>query len=146
MKDFSPQTDLNGLAETLDEYGVAVLPGVFSELECETFKKQVFDLLSTKFDVNEPDDYAKLRPVGGGILHNYGIALSEPCLALKTDARVIEAFSRVWPESNGELTTSLDGIHIGPPPELTKPSRFFKDTLFHTDQASHKNKKCCIQV
>ena len=147
MKDFSPQTNLDNLVDMLDEYGVAVLSDLFTDDECETFKKKVFDHISSKFGVNKPDEFAKLRPVGGGILHNYGISLIEPCLTLKTDQRVLNAFDRIWPEAFGDLTTSLDGIHIGPPLELTTDRRFFTtDTLFHTDQASHKNNKCCVQV
>ena len=79
-------------------------------------------------------------------MRHYGIALIKPCLDLRTDDRVIEPFRRIWPEENSELTTSLDAIHIGAPPELTTNKKFFVETSFHTDQASHKAEKCCIQV
>lgn len=146
MKDFSPQTTLDNLNETLEKYGVAVLPNVLSDDECEVFKLSVLNQIALKRGVKKPDDFIRLRPVGGGIIHNYGIALLKEVLDLKTDERVIEPFRRIWPEANGELTTSLDGIHISPPPEQTIARRFFTDTLFHTDQASNKTTKCCIQV
>ena len=147
MKDFYPESSLDKLAETLEKYGVAVVPNILSQEECEVFKKSVFDHIATKHGVREPDDFAKLRPISGGILHNYGIALLKEVLDLKTDDRVIEPFRRIWPEENGALTTSLDGIHIGVPPELTTDKRFFTpaNIWFHTDQASNKATKCCIQ-
>lgn len=148
MKDFSPQTTLDNLNETLDTYGVAVVVDVFTRDECETCKRRVLEHISSKFNIQHPDEFARLRPVAGGILHHYGVQLIEPVLTLKTDARVVDVFKRVWPNHGDELSTSLDGIHIGPPPELTSSRRFFDplQTSFHTDQASNKKSKCCVQA
>jgi len=66
MKDFSPLTTIDKLTETLDKYGVAVLPNVLPEEECEAFKKTIFEHLATEFGVKEPDDYVKLNPKGEG--------------------------------------------------------------------------------
>ena len=146
--DFSPQTTLDHLAETVEQYGVAVLPNVFTEQECDSFRKIIFDHLETKLNVKDADDFIKLKRIGEGkgIIRNYGLPLIKPVLDLKTDQRVIDAYSRLWPEANGELTTSLDALHIGAPPEITKERHFFNKTAFHTDQGDHKPGKFCIQV
>lgn len=146
MKDFSPLTDLDSLAGTLEKYGVAVLPNLFTDEECEKVKKSVFDEMASKHGVHTPDDFYKVEPIEAGILQKFGLSLLKEVLDLKTDERVVEAFRRVWPEANGELTTSFDGICIQPPPEQITDKPFFKENLFHTDQASNKKEKCCVQA
>lgn len=145
-EDFCPLTDLDYLNETLDKYGVAVLPDVFTSDECDNYKKQIFRVLDQDYDVREPDDFEdKLKPLRGCMLGSYGVSLMRPVLDLKTEEKAIEPFRKIWNEN--ELTTSLDRITIFPPPEQTRSKRFFSpnDLWFHADQASHKLDKCCIQ-
>lgn len=42
FSDFTPITDLNGLSDTLEKYGVAVIPSVFTDEECSKVKKNVW--------------------------------------------------------------------------------------------------------
>lgn len=65
MRDFYPETNLDQLVETLDRYGVAVLPNVLPEDECDKFRQTVFDYIANKHGVREPDDFVKLKPAGG---------------------------------------------------------------------------------
>lgn len=140
--DFCPLANLDNLNETLEQYGVAVLPDVFAEDECDSYRQKIFDYIEQKHQIKRPDDYeVKLKSLRGGILHFYGLGLIEPVLDIKTDERVVEAFRRIWrqadEENEIELTTSLDGINIAPPPEKTKEKTFFKPsdvTWFHFDQ------------
>ena len=110
FKNFSPLTNLENLTNTLNTYGVAVLPNVFTDDECEFVKKSTFDYLATNYGVNGPNDYEKVHPIGGGILHNYGIALIKEILDMKTDERVENIFKTIW--NNQEVTMSLDGMRI----------------------------------
>lgn len=146
FQDFCPLTDLENLNKTLDTFGVAVLPNVFTEAECEYVKKKVFDYLAREHLVFEPDDISKLNPLNSGVLHSFGISLLKEVLDMKTDDRVIEAFKKIWKQD--ELTTSLDGLNIQPPPEKTQKKHFFEARFnwFHTDQSSHKSEMCCVQA
>lgn len=92
MRDFSPLTNLDELLQTLDSFGVAVLPNVFSHDECETFKSKIFDYIEKNHDVREPNDFKKIGAKHGGIIHKYGIPLIPEVLDLKTDERTIEPF------------------------------------------------------
>jgi hypothetical protein len=140
--DFYPVTTLENLNATLDTYGVAVLPNVFSSDECDTIKAASLRYLAQEYDVHTNEDFKKLNLLRGGMFHNYGVSLTKEILDLKTDERTIEPFKRIWNEE--KLTTSLDGLYLAPPPKDT----FFDPTKnwFHTDQASHKPEKCCIQA
>jgi len=110
---FCPLTTLHQLKETLDKYGVAVLPDVFTSAECETVKTRMFEYLAREHQVTKPDDFKRLKPLRGGMMKSYGIALQKEILDLKTDERVVDSFRQIWAEK--ELTTALDSIYIGPP-------------------------------
>lgn len=144
--DLSPITDLDNLKQTLDELGVAVLPSVFSETECNDLIQSLRKHVADKFNIVEPNDYKKLRPIEGGIIHNYGLALTKEVLDLKTNEKTIKPFQTVWGEE--DVVTSLDGIFIAPPPEQIEDGKFFsrfQSSWFHTDQASNKKNFCCVQ-
>lgn len=143
--DFSPITDLDNLVSTLDKFGVAVLPNVFESKECDALKRKIFRHLAAQHDVKSTQDYyKKIRPLNGGLIHYYGISLLPEVLNLKTDERTIEPFRRIWNEPN--LTTSFDGLFIGPPAEETNFFFDSNDLSFHTDQSSDKKEKCCFQA
>ena len=146
FSDFYPETTLENLNATLDMQGVAVLPNVFSEHECNIVKKSVLAHLANGYSVKQPGDFQKLKVQAGGIFHKYGVALIKEVLDLKTNERTIAPFAHIWREE--ELTTSLDGIYLAPPPEQTASPLFFdaQHASFHTDQASNKKEKCCIQA
>lgn len=143
--DFSPQTDLENLVPTLNKYGVAVLTNIFQHKECDDLKRKIFKHLNNQHNIQSTQDYyRKIRPLNGGLIHSYGLSLLPEVLELKTDERTIEPFRRIWNEP--EVTTSFDGLFIGPPPEET--NFFFNPNslAFHTDQSSDKKEKCCIQA
>lgn len=141
--DFSPLTDLDNLNNTLEAYGVAVLPNVFTEEECDKVKNSVFTYLAEEHDVREADDYVKVIPIEGGILNGYGLALLKEVLDMKTDERVENVFKKIW--NNEEVTMSMDAINIMPPPKSFKMTRVISPAGFHTDQSSYKKEKCCVQ-
>jgi len=145
FSDIYPEANLENLNQILETYGVAVIPNVFQENECELLKENVFKYLKTEFEIEKPDDFQKLRPLKGGILHYYGISLLKEVLDLKTDERVVQIFEKIW--DTKELTMSLDGLNITPPPEQTTGNYFNEKSIWlHTDQASNKTTKCCVQA
>jgi hypothetical protein len=107
FKNFSPITDLENLNNTLNNYGVAVMPNVFTADECELVKLLTFNNLAQNFGVKGPNDYDKIFITGGGIIHHCGIALSKEILDMKSDERVEKIFKTIW--NNQEVTMSLDG-------------------------------------
>lgn len=143
---FCPLATSENLKETLEKYGVAVLTDVFADNECEKVKAKMLEYLAHEHYVTEPDDYKKLRPMRGGMMKYFGIALHKEILDLKTDERVVDKFRQIWNEQN--LTTSLDSIYISPPSELKSSKEFFDPfhrLWFHTDQSSDKKGLHCIQ-
>jgi len=107
----------------------------------------MFDYLAREHQVTKPDDFKRLKPLRGGMMKSYGIALQKEILDLKTDERVVDSFRQIWAEK--ELTTALDSIYIGPPPERCRFKQEFNTPdskpWFHTDQSSDKKGMHCIQ-
>jgi hypothetical protein len=144
FSNFYPEANLENINQILEKYGVAVIPDVFQADECENLKNKVFEYLKEEFEIEKPDDYGLLKPISGGILHYYGISLLKEVLDAKTDERVVQIFEKIW--DTKELTMSLDGMHIAPPAEQTSRIFFNERTFrFHTDQASCRTTKCCVQ-
>jgi hypothetical protein len=145
FSDLSPLTDLANLKKTLNELGVAVLPTVFSETECNDLIRSIRTNLAENFNVVNPDDFEKLRPIEGGIFQNYGLSLTKEVLDFKTDEKAIKPFQQIWGED--ELVMSLDGLFISPPPEESKQEFFSRNqgSWLHTDQASYRREFCCVQ-
>ncbi|RNA01033.1 hypothetical protein BpHYR1_019754 [Brachionus plicatilis] len=143
--DFSPQTNLSNLKSTLAEYGVAVLPGVISGVECNNLRQTLMNYISNDLNISLPNDFEKLKPLKGGIMRHYGISLLKEVLDLKTDERVKRPYEEIW--NQRELTTSFDSVFFGPPPEQLSDNYFFDEnrTWFHLDQASNKRDMCCVQ-
>ena len=83
--DFYPKTDLDNLTETLNEYGVAVLPSVFSEKECDDLVQSLREYVSKEYKIVSPNDYERLKPLKGVLFQNYGISLTNQVLDFKTD-------------------------------------------------------------
>lgn len=115
FSDFSPVTDLDNLVNTLEEYGVAVLPSVFSDEECDQFRSALFNHLRDEHKIVEPDDICNVSPIQGGAMFTYGLSLTKPVLDVKTSDKALAPFRRFFP-NDSEFTTSLDGMFIGPPP------------------------------
>ena len=145
LTDFYPEATIENLNETIEKYGVAVLPNVFSSEECDFVKQKIFNHLANRLNITEPDDVRKLNPISGGIIRTYGLPFLKEVLDIKTDPRIIAAFKKIW--GGEELTGSLDAINITPPPELTQAKSFFNPDIsnLHVDQGSNKLEKCCIQ-
>ena len=144
--DFYPEASLETLNTVLETFGVAVLPNVFGEKECDDIKAASLRYLALEYGVHTNEDFKKLNLLRGGMFHNYGVSLTKEILDLKTEDRTIEPFKRIWQEE--KLTTSLDGLYLAPPASTSDVHSFFdpNKNWFHTDQASNKKDKCCIQA
>ena len=90
----------------LDEHGVAVIPEVLTEDECDEQVTLVHQWLA-KFHPNHPSSI-------NSIVHKYRIGHCETVWACRMKAKPV--FSEIF--GTDKLLTSFDGMAIGQPPEL----------------------------
>ncbi len=152
-------SSLSTVKKTLDKYGVAIIPNILTEKECEKMYSGAWDYLehiSQTWDIpmkrNDESTYRefyKLMPLHSMLLQHFGIGHSQFCWDVRQNPKVIEVFSTIW--NTKDLLTSFDGASIHFPPEITGKGwytdRKGKTTggWLHTDQSYTRNDLECIQ-
>jgi ectoine hydroxylase-related dioxygenase (phytanoyl-CoA dioxygenase family) len=151
-------TTVNELTNTLDTFGVAVIPNILTNNECIEYRNGIWDelenLTSTiddadvPFDRNNTNSYGKffkLYPMHSMLLQHYGIGHLQNIWNIRQHENVCNIFSNVWNAPNEELLVSFDGMSLCLPPEYTNKGWFNKNWWFHTDQSFKLKGKHCIQ-
>ncbi len=140
--------------ETIDKYGVAIIPGVLKDDELTQMNNGMWDYLehvSQKFaipiDRNNSEtwvEYLKLYPKHSMLLQQYGVGHSQFVWDIRQNPKVVNIFSELWNVKNDELITSFDGASFHFPPEDTHRG-WYRQTWYHTDQSYLRPDFECIQ-
>ena len=140
--------------ETIDHYGVAIVPNVLDESEINHMNDGMWDYLehvTQKFAIpmNRQDksswiEYLKLYPKHSMLLQQYGIGHSQHIWDIRQNPKVANVFSEVWNTKADELLTSFDGASFHFPPEDTHRG-WYRKTWYHTDQSYFRPDFECIQ-
>ncbi len=145
-------TDLTHLKETLSIYGVAIIPNILDEDECESMMNGAWDFLehiSSKWEVPLSQDdettwsgFANLCALHSMLIQHHGVGQAQFLWDVRQNPKVIKVFETLWGTS--DLLVSFDGASIHLPPEVTKKGHFHKMWL-HTDQSYQRNDFECVQ-
>ncbi|KXS21930.1 hypothetical protein M427DRAFT_51303 [Gonapodya prolifera JEL478] len=148
-------TSIDNLRSTLDTYGVAILPSVLTEAECENLENGVwgaFEHISAGWD--RPISRAR-KDSWKGLgnlyhLHNmlwqsFGLGHAQAVWEVRQNPRVIAPFEKLWDCEASELLASFDGVGFAPPPETTGRGWFDGKTWYHTDQSYTRVNFECVQ-
>jgi len=141
--------------EILDRYGVAIVPNVLNETECEGIVSGMWDFLETisqkwqkpisRSDQSTWSEFFQLFPMHSMLIQHYGVGHMQGSWNVRQNEKVADVFAKLWNCSKEELLVSFDGCSFHMPPEITKRGWNRNHTWFHVDQ-SFKNKKfSCIQ-
>lgn len=146
-------TNIKGLKKTLDKYGVAILPKVLNEDECDGMVSAMWDYFehissSWETPISRDDKYSwksiyKLFPIHGMLFQHFNCGQSQACWDLRQNPKIVEIFAHLWKCKKEELLVSYDGFSFGLPPEDT--GRGWGKTWYHTDQSYTRNDFECIQ-
>lgn len=140
-------TDVKGLRSMLDEWGVAVIPGVLTEEDRTMMIDGVWNALEEMTEDTWPikrDDPAtwgyvrELFLKKGLLLQDFGIGTAEVSTKVRCLPRVIEPYEELY--QTKELLSSMDGMSVFLPKKDTK---YLRDPLAkpHTDEAFNKSKE-----
>ena len=150
-------TDNDNILDTLNKYGVAIIPDIINQQECDAVKQGMWDYLETitaKLPVPIKKDrtstwtsYKELYPKHSMLLKHWSIGHAQFIWNLRTNHKVIEPFEKIWNVSKEELLVSFDGASFHIPPEITSFGwAAKKDKLWlHTDQSYLRNDFECVQ-
>ncbi len=147
-------SDVSKLQETLDQYGIAVVPNVLDEKFLSQAQSQMWDMLETltskydkPIDRKSPDTWKSfydLLPMHSMLLQHHCVGHSQVAWDIRQNEKVVNVFSQLWKTKPEDLLCSFDGVSIHLPPELTKRG-WFRNTWYHTDQSYFRNDLECYQ-
>jgi hypothetical protein len=144
-------TNKNNLKQTLEQYGVAIIPHVLNKQECQTMLDgmwQSFEHITQQWEKpiqkNNYDSFKLLYPLHNQLYQRYTLTHSQYYWDIRQNEKIVDLFSTLWEVNNEDLLVSFDGLSFCLPPEITKRGWHHKDWL-HTDQSFTNNQLTSIQ-
>ena len=123
-------TNSDNLKETLQKYGVAIIPNVINDLECNNTVNgmwEYFEHITQKWDVQITKDNKdswkqiyKLYPIHSMLIQHWNIGHMQSVWNIRQNKNIVDIFSTLWNCTNEELLVSFDGISFNLPPEVMK--------------------------
>ncbi len=152
-------TPIEGVNETLEKYGVAVIPNVLSPQECAATYEGMWKFLehvSQKWPApicrNKPETHwgiDNLFILHGGLLKGNRVGHTQTAWDVRQNVKVAGTFAALWKVDMTDLLTSFDGAFYGIQPENATTSArkgwYAGNDWFHCDQSYSDSKKKCIQ-
>jgi len=142
------------LKETIEKYGVAIIPDVLNTDEIKDMRDGMWDYLEhitqtfeTPMSRDDPKtwvEYIKLYPKHSMLLQNYGIGHAQFVWNLRQNEKVADIYAKLWDTTKQELLTSFDGASFHFPPEETNRG-WHRNTWYHTDQSYLRPDFECVQ-
>uniref|UniRef100_A0A6C0HT12 Phytanoyl-CoA dioxygenase n=1 Tax=viral metagenome TaxID=1070528 RepID=A0A6C0HT12_9ZZZZ len=142
------------LRETIARNGVAVIPEVLDEAECEAMVNGIWDYLEhiTQNWVLPIDrrnqktwrEFYNLFPKHGMLLQHFEVGHAQSSWDVRQNPKVLEIFEEFWRCDKSDLLSSFDGLSFSFPPEVTNRG-WHRKTWYHTDQTFTKPEFYCLQ-
>ena len=141
--------------ETLEKYGVAIVPDILDDGECDKMLDGFWGFLekiSKTWDepISRKDEstwrsFWRLFPLHSFLIQRWGIGQSQVVWDVRQNPKVVNVFAKIWGCEPEELLTSFDGASFGFPPEKTRRGWNRNNTWYHSDQSYTRNELECIQ-
>jgi len=143
------------LRQTLDLYGVAIIPNVLSEAECTEVVSGIWDFfehITQKWEKpilrsNEESwkGFYTLYPLHSMLIKNWSVGHAQVCWDLRQNANIIAIFAHLWGCHANDLLVSFDGFSFNLPPEITNRGWKNRNTWYHSDQSYLTPDFKCVQ-
>lgn len=147
--------DSNTVKETLDKFGVAIIPSVINENECKKMLDDIwdyFEYISSNWEKpikrNIPDSWKQiysLLPLHSMLFQHWNIGHSAACWNIRQNQKILDIYSKFWNCKDEELLVSFDGLSFNVPPEVTGRGWNRNNIWLHCDQSFASNNFQCIQ-
>ena len=151
-------TDIDGLRATIDTYGVAIIPDVLDNDECEMLVDGVWNYFEhiTK-DWKEPNkpidrndkttwrEFYKLYPKHSMLIQEWNVGQAQVSWDFRQKEKLVDIFAKFWNCNREDLLVSFDGLSLNLPPEVTRKGWRRNKTWYHTDQSYLTEGFQCLQ-
>lgn len=143
------------LKETVQKFGVAIIPNVLDSNECNMMVSKIWDFLEhitqkwetsiNRHDVNTYREFYKLYPLHSMLLQYWNVGHSQASWDVRQNIKIVEIFAHFWNCDVNDLLVSFDGLSLHLPPEITNKGWNRGNTWYHTDQSFTTPEFKCIQ-
>ncbi len=143
------------LKTTLEQYGVAIIPNVLNDTECNKMANQIWDFFEhisqswetplNRNDTNTWREFYKLFPLHSMLVQHWSIGHTQASWDVRQNIKIVEIFAHFWECDVNELLVSFDGLSLNLPPEITNRGWNRGNTWYHTDQSYTTNDFKCVQ-
>ena len=150
-------TEIDNVKETLDQYGVAIIPNVLDETECNNINDGIWDFFEyiTKewkgenIPINRNNSKSwnglfKLHPLHSQLYKGWNSSHAQILWDMRQNIKFVKIFAKLWNCDINDLLVSFDSFSFCIPPEITNKGWDGK-SWFHTDQSYTRNNFECIQ-
>jgi len=142
--------------EDLRTKGVAVIPSLLNEQECQEIISGLWSDIETATSLfaipvnrnysNTWRSFYDLLPAHGMLLQHHQFGQSQTVWNVRQNPKIVQVFAQIWNVPESELLVSFDGISFHIPPEITNRG-WYRDNggWLHCDQSFQRNNFECIQ-
>lgn len=149
-------TTIDNLQNTLNTYGVAIIPGVLNQVECNNMKEGMWNYLEhittnmpkpiNRNDTSSWKTFKQLYPKHSMLLQLWSVGHSKLVWDLRTNPKVIAPFEKIWKTNAEDLLVSFDAASFHFPPETTNFGwATHNKSWIHCDQSFLRNGLECVQ-
>ena len=145
----------DNVKQVLNYYGVAIIPNILNEEECDAMNNGMWDTLEhitqtwTKpIKRDDPESWRgmqQLYPKHSMLLQHWGVGHSQYVWNVRQNPKVVEIFARIWECEKEDLLVSFDGVSYHFPPEQTKLGWYKGKDALHCDQSYLDSDFLCVQ-
>lgn len=142
-------TDTENLKDTIEKYGVAIIPNVLDEKECKNMVcgmwkyfehiTQSWEVPIKRKDTESWNQFYKLYPLHSMLIQRWGSGHAQVSWDLRQNEKIVDIFANFWKCQKEDLLVSFDGMSFNLPPEVTRRGWYKKPGWFHTDQSFTRN-------
>lgn len=138
-------TNKDSVKETIEKYGVAIIPSILNEEECEHLVNGLWDYfegLTQNWEIpinrNKKESWReiyKLMPLHSMLFQYFSAGHSQVVWDIRQNEKILDVFTTIWDCKKEDLLVSFDGLSFNMPPEVTKRGWNLENTWYHTDQS-----------
>jgi hypothetical protein len=142
------------IMDTINQYGVAIVPCVLDENECKKMISGMWDTLeklSTTWDLpihrDNPVSWRNIRqlfPLHSMLIQHWSIGHAQFIWELRQNPKCVDIFAKIWNTEPEDLLTSFDAASFHMPSETTKIG-WHRSTWYHSDQSFVEKGFRCVQ-
>lgn len=148
-------TNIDGLRGMLDKHGVAIIPSVLNETECEEIVQGMWDYFETitkqwEVPLSRNDETTwtqiyKLSPLHNMLVQHYQVGHAAISWKIRQNTKIVDIFAKFYDVPREKLLVSFDGLAFHLPFEKTNKRTSGDKTWYHTDQSYKRNDFECVQ-